>query len=129
MTDFASVQDVITLFRPLSPAEVSRATALLPAVSDALRQEAMNVGKDLDDMIASGLVLESVAKSVTVDVVARMLMAPTDDRGAMTQITESALGYSQGGTYLTPGGGLFIKRAELARLGLSRQRMTAVEMV
>lgn len=40
----------------------------------------------------------------------------------MIQTSESALGYSQSATFLVPGGGLFIKNAELARLGLRRQR-------
>lgn len=63
----------------------------------------------------------TVVKSVTVDVVARTLMTSTDQE-PMTQVSQSALGYSVQGTFLVPGGGLFIKRSELARLGLRRQR-------
>ncbi|MFR4357424.1 MAG: Gp19/Gp15/Gp42 family protein, partial [Clostridia bacterium] len=36
-------------------------------------------------------------------------------------------GYSYSGTYLVPGGGLFIKKTELARLGLRRQRYGVME--
>ena len=46
----------------------------------------------------------------------------------MTQVTESALGYSVTGTYLTPGGGLFIKKSELARLGLRRQKYGVMDL-
>jgi hypothetical protein len=46
----------------------------------------------------------------------------------MTQMSESALGYTVSGTYLSPGGGLFIKKTELARLGLRRQRIGVVNL-
>ena len=71
--------------------------------------------------------LEEVARSVTVDVVARTLMTSTDTE-PMTQYTESALGYSRSATFLVPGGGLFIKKSELARLGLRRQKYGVLEI-
>ena len=40
----------------------------------------------------------------------------------MTQVSESALGYSFSGSYLVPGGGLFIKDTELKRLGLKKKQ-------
>lgn len=125
MADFATVNDVIELFRPLTSAEVEKAQALLPIVCDSLRIEADKQGKDLDKMVEASPSLSSVAKSVTVDVVARCLMTPTND-APMSQVTQSALGYSVTGTYLVPGGGLFIKTSELARLGLRRQKMGVI---
>ena len=127
MSDFATVSDVIALWRQLSPGERERAEVLLPLVSDSLRMEAIKVGKNLDQMIEDNPVLASVAKSVTVDVVARTLMTPTDE-APMTQMTQSGLGYSVSGTYLVPGGGLFIKRSELARLGLRRQQIGVINL-
>ena len=85
------------------------------------------MGKDLDAMVAEDQNLAAVARSVTVDVVARTLMTATDQE-PMTQFTQTAGPYSASGTYLVPGGGLFIKRSELARLGLRRQRMGAVDI-
>ena len=123
---FATVADITALWRPLSEAEKERAEALLPVVSDSLRQEAIKVGKDLDQMLADGEVLENVLRSVVVDVVARTLMTSTDSE-PMTQFSESALGYSASGTFLVPGGGLFIKTSELARLGLRRQKYGVIE--
>ena len=35
---------------------------------------------------------------------------------------------SMSGTFLTPGGGLFIKRSELARLGLRQQRLGVLDV-
>ena len=121
MEAFATIQDITDLFRPLTPEEIKKAEALLPIVSDSIRQEAINVGRNIDKMIEDGKLLKSVVKSVTVDVVARTLMTSTDSE-PMSQISQSALGFSVSGTYLVPGGGLFIKRTELARLGLKRQR-------
>lgn len=127
MADYATIDDIIALWRPLTPQEQERAQALLPVVSDSLRQAARNVGRDLDVMCEKGEVLENVLKSVTVDVTARAIMTPTDDV-PMTQMSQSALGYAVSGTYLVPGGGLFIKKSELARLGLRRQRIGVIAL-
>lgn len=127
MSDFATVKDIETLWRSLTINENERATALLPIVSDSLRSEARKVGKDLDAMIVENPLLENVVKSVTVDVIARTLMTSTNSE-PMSQMTQSALGYSVSGTYLVPGGGLFIKKSELARLGLRRQRIGAIDL-
>lgn len=124
---YATVADVEALWRPLTASEYERTEALLPIVSDSLRQEAKNIGRDLDQMIADGDVLTSVVTSVTVDVVARALMTPTNE-APMSQMSQSALGYSVSGTFLVPGGGLFIKKSELARLGLRRQRIGVIEL-
>lgn len=124
---FAVTADVQKLWRTLSTEEMSRVEMLLPVVSDALRQEARKVGKDLDKMIADGELLPNVVKSVVIDIVARMLMTPTDGP-PMTQMSQSALGYTVSGTYLVPGGGLFIKKSELARLGLRRQKVGVIDL-
>lgn len=125
--NYATVDDVISLFRPLTPAETERTEALIPIICDSLRYEAEKVGKDLDAMVTDNQNLAGVAKSVTVDVVARTLNTSTTAE-PMSQMSQSALGYSVSGTYLVPGGGLFIKKSELARLGLRRQRYGAIEL-
>lgn len=125
---FASVDDVAGLFRPLSPEEARRAEALIPVVEDSLRQEAKNRGRDLDLSVSSGALLSSVLKSVIVDVVSRTLMTSTTGGDPVSQFTQSALGYSVSGTYLNPGGGLFIKNSELKRLGLNRQVYGGIEL-
>lgn len=125
--NYATTDDVITLWRPMTPDEIERATALLPVISDSLRYEAKKVGKDLDAMIEKDAELASVAKSVTVDVVARTLNTSTTAE-PMSQMSQSAGGYSVSGTYLIPGGGLFIKKSELARLGLRKQRYGVIEL-
>ncbi|HEM5154646.1 TPA: phage Gp19/Gp15/Gp42 family protein [Streptococcus suis] len=121
---FATTSDLEILWRPLKFDETDRAEALLEVVSNSLRHEAQKVGKDLDALISDNPVFASVVKSVTVDVVARTLMTSTDQE-PMTQFNESALGYSVSGSFLVPGGGLFIKDSELKRLGLKKQRFGA----
>lgn len=127
MTTFATVEDLETLWRSLKFDERKRAEALLLIVSDSLREEAKKVSKDLDKMVAKSPSYSSVVKSVTVDVVARTLMTSTDQE-PMTQMAESAMGYSFSGSYLVPGGGLFIKDSELKRLGLKKQRYGVIEL-
>lgn len=126
MESYATIQDIEALWRPLTAAETTKAEALLPVVSDSLRQEAYNVGRNLDNMIEQQPTLASVARSVVVDVVARTLLTSTNSE-PLTQFSQSAMGYTVSGTYLVPGGGLYIKKSELKRLGLLNQRYGVIE--
>jgi hypothetical protein len=126
MADFATIEDITKLWRLLKPAEIERAYALLPVVSDILREEARRAGKDLDEMVKNNEVYANVVKSVVVDIIARTLLTSTEDE-PMTQVSQSALGYSWSGSYLVPGGGIFVKRSELAKLGLRRQRYGVID--
>lgn len=114
---YATIEDLTTLWRELKVDEVERATALLEVVSASLDLEAKKANKSLETMISESASFKTVLKSVVVDIVARTLMTSTEGE-PMTQTSESALGYSWSGTYLVPGGGLFIKDSELKRLGL-----------
>lgn len=124
--DYCTVDDVISLWRPLRPDEIGRVEKLIPVVVSSLKIEADNVGKDIDILAKDNPDYKNVLKSVIVDVVARTLMTSTDSE-PMTQTSESALGYSWSGTFLVPGGGLFIKNSELSRLGLRRQRYGVID--
>lgn len=123
---YATVEDMTALWRPMTAAEQARASPLLEVVSASLNVEAARVGKDLPALTAADEALALVAKSVTVDVVARTLMTSTNQE-PLTQFPQAAGGYSASGSFLVPGGGLFIKKSELARLGLRRQRMGVIE--
>lgn len=124
--EYCSVNDVISLWRPLKNDEILRVKELIPVIISSLKVEADNVGKDLDQMAKDNEAYSDVLKSVIVDVVARTLMTATDQE-PMTQYSESALGYSFSGSFLVPGGGLFIKKSELSRLGLRRQRYGVID--
>ncbi len=123
---FATVEDISTLWRPLTADEQTRAAALLPLISDALRNEATKVGKDLDQM-AEDETFANVVKLVTVDVAVRVLRQNTSG-DAMTQETQAAGGYSWSGTYAVPGGGIAnaILYTDLKRLGLQRQQYGSI---
>lgn len=123
---FATVDDLSVLWRALESDEEERAEELLTTVSHVLRVEAKKVKKDLDLMVNADESYAYVVKSVLVDIVARTLMTSTRQE-PMTQFSESALGYSVSGSFLVPGGGLFIKDNELKRLGLKRQRFGAID--
>ena len=127
MSSFATISDVETLWRYLKQDETDRASFLLDVVSDSLRVEAEKVGKDLDAMVLKSAAYANVVKSVAVDIVARTLMTSTDQE-PMTQFNQTALGYSASGSFLVPGGGLFIKKSGLARLGLRRQRYGVINL-
>lgn len=128
MSDYATVQDVIDLWRPLTNDEQTRAGKLIPLICDAFRSEANRVGIDLDARIEADSSLASVAKTVTVDVVSRVLRQSTDG-DPMTQESQSGLGYSWSGTYAVPGGGISnaIMRNDLKRLGIRVQRYGVIE--
>lgn len=122
---YTEIDDVIKLFRALTKDEYDRAQELIPVIESSIRLEADDVGKDLEELLKDED-YRNVFKSVVVDVVGRTLMTSTD-REPMTQSSASALGYSWSGTFLVPGGGLFIKRSELARLGLRNQRYGVID--
>lgn len=123
-TPFATVNDIETLWRPLSASEQSRAESLLPLVSDELRVIAKGVDKDLDAMAAADEAYASVLKIVTVDVTVRVLRQSTEG-DAMTQESQAGLGYSWSGSYAVPGGGIAnsILNNDLKKLGLKRQQI------
>lgn len=123
---FASEQDLNLLWKFVDIKDYERAIELLKVVSDLLRAEAKKVGKDLDKMVEADKTLATAAKSVVVDVVARTLMTSTDQE-PMTQFSQAAGGYSVSGSFLVPGGGIFIKKTELARLGLRRQQVGGID--
>lgn len=123
---FATLDDLKNLWRDLEENEVSRANALLNTVSHVLRVEAKKVNKDLD-LLVKDESYSYLVKSVVVDIVARTLMTSTNQE-PMIQYAESALGYSVSGSFLVPGGGLFIKDSELKRLGFKKQRYGVIDL-
>lgn len=123
---FANIDDLRTLWRDIENHESTRADELLNTVSHVLRVEARKVNKDLDSIVKNDESYSILLKSVVVDIVARILMTSTNQE-PMTQYAESALGYSVSGSFLVPGGGLFIKDSELKRLGLKKQRYGVID--
>lgn len=128
MTSYATTDDVIALWRSLTAAEIAKASELLPTISAEIRLRAEAVGKNFDEMIAEDEDLEAVAKSVVVDVFKRYINDGAVDSPSMSQMSQAAGGYSVSGTFLVPGGGLFLKKSELARLGLRKQKIGVIDL-
>jgi hypothetical protein len=130
MRTFATLADVIAITgKDYTAQDANRVEVLLPLVSDALRQEAVKVGKDIDEMISASESYASVVKLVTVDVVIRA-MRQTTDGDPMVQESQSAINYSWPGTYAIPGGGIAnsIMKNDLKRLGLRKQRIGVINL-
>lgn len=129
MSNYATLQDVINLWKPLSNDEQTKVGALLPLVSNLIRSEATKVGKDFDEMISEDSSLKYVAKMVTVDVVKRYMNQSVTGE-AMSQESQSALGYSWSGTYAVPGGGLGMSLLNNERkiLRLKTQRIGVIDL-
>lgn len=126
---FATVEDITLLWRPLTADEETRADALLPLISNAIRQYGTEAGIDVDAKAADDDTYSSVLKLVTVDVVGRVLRQSTTGE-PVTQESQSGLGYSWQGTYAVPGGGIMgaIMYNDLKRLGLLVQQAGVIEL-
>ena len=127
MANYATIEDITTLWRPLDEDEEDRATALIAVASDSLRVEALERNVDLDRAVAESVTYANVVRDVTVDIVARTLSA-NPNTAPFSQESQSALGYSWSGTYAVAGGGLQVMRNDLKRLGLLRQNMGVVDL-
>lgn len=107
----------------------TRAGQLLALMSDLIRSEGKKVGVDVDAKVAKDESYVSVVKLVTCDAVARaMRQSTTGD--ALSQESQSALGYTWSGTYAIPGGGvaMSLMNNERKLLGFRRQRYGVMEL-
>ena len=127
MADFASVTDIQNLKRTLSNAEQTRATALLPIVSDIIRFEAQKVGKDADALVAADPAFANVVKAVTVDVVMRELNTPGTQLPA-TQYAESAGSVSMSYSIPNGSGRIALWPSDLKTLGFRRMQIGSLPL-
>ena len=127
MADFASLTDIQSLKRTLTVAEQTRATALLPVVSDIIRYEAQKVGKDADMLVAADPSFASVVKAVTVDVVMRELNTPGTQLPA-TQYAESAGSVSMSYSIPNGSGRIALWPSDLKSLGFRRQMIGSLPL-
>lgn len=129
MTPFLSVEELILLFRPLTDDEKAKAEAVIPLVSDALRNEAKRVNVDLDAKAEADPSYKSTLKIVTCDIVQRVLRQSTTG-DPLSQESQGAMGYTWSGTFAIPGGGIAqaIMRNDLKRLGLRVQKFGFIEI-
>lgn len=130
MSSYATLNEVITLSGATYTAEQQeRITALLPLISDMIRNEGKKYGKDVDAMYTGDADYASVVKLVTVDVIVRTMRQSTEGEPA-SQFSQSALGYSVSGTYAIPGGGIAqsLMENDKKRLGFKRQQFGSITL-
>lgn len=130
MSNFATLEQVIALSgATYTNEEQTRITALLPFVSDLIRNEGKKVGIDVDAKYTTDTSYASVVTLVTVDVIVRVMRQSTTGE-PMSQESQSALGYSWSGSYAIPGGGisLSLMNNELKRLGFRTQTIQGVKL-
>lgn len=127
---YAAVADILILGKSLTAQQSEAAEVLLQQASAKLRDTARRYGKDIDSMIAdpqTGADFALSVKSVVVQAVCRALDSITDS-AAVSQESQSALGYSVSYTYANAGQQLYFLRNELKELGLRRQRIGVLEV-
>lgn len=127
MTNFATLSDIQTLKRSLTAAEQTRAQALLPIVSDAIRFEARKVGKNADALVAEDPAFANVVRAVTVDVVMRELNTPGTQMPA-TQYAESAGSVSMSYSLPNGSGRIALWPSDLKSLGFRRQQIGSLPL-
>lgn len=127
MADYATVNDIQHLKRPLTLEEQERAGYLIPVISAQIRTEAKKSGRDFDNMLALNPDLAEIAKAVVADVVMRELNTPGMQMPA-TSYSEAAGGVSQSYSMPNASGAIKLWPSDMKALGLKRQKIGAIEM-
>ena len=125
---FATVQDIVNRYKPLTNDEMTKAEVLIADVSSALRTKAKECKKNLDAMMAEDEDYANVVKMVTCDIVIRRLDQDSSSNSYnLQQESQSALGYTWSGTYVNTGGGTSILDKDLKKLGLRKQKASFID--
>lgn len=129
---YAAVSDILAMGITLTAAQQDTAAVLLEQASAKLRLAAADRGYDIDALISEPVRGEDyalVVKSVVVSSVIRALNAlSAPDTAAVSQASQSGLGYSASWTYVNAGQSLYFLNNELKELGLTDQRYGALEV-
>lgn len=125
---YATVEDIATYGRQLTAEERDRAPALLETASALLRQEAASRGCSLDGMIAENDDFALISKSLVVRSVVRALDSGASSGAAISQESQTGLGYTASWSYVNAGQSLYFLRNELNELGIRRQRYGVLEV-
>lgn len=130
LTPFVSADDIRNRTGiSYTSAQLDRIEYLIEDVSNLIRAEGRKCDVDVDAEAEKDAVYHSIVKTVTCDVVAR-IMRQSQEGDAMIQESQSALGYSWSGTYAIPGGGtaMALMRNEKDILGFNAQTIGVIEL-
>ncbi len=120
-TVYATISDIETIrCTTLSTAEAAKAQSLLNAVSADIRLRGDGYGVNVDEKVSDSEDYAEVVKSVCVNTVNRALSQTSGTEG-LSQISQTALGYTLHGTFANPGNAYYISKNDLLRLGFGKQ--------
>lgn len=121
-----TTNDLISRWRTMSSDELTKAQILIDDYEAYLHLFAEDKGINLDEKLEDTN-YQRVFKAVVCDCVANEMVSLIE-APAMSQMSQSGLGYSVSGTYLNPSGGLFIRNNQLKTLGLMKQKGRSVSI-
>lgn len=122
---FASIAELAKFWRTLTDDEQARAAYLLELASDNLRQIAVNSNRNLDDMLASGKIIENTLKQIVMESVKRAMLTP-QNQPPVNQMSQTAGPYSESFVFSNPAGDIWFKDSEMKLLKLRGQRLSSV---
>lgn len=126
MSSYATIEDLSTYWRPISPSETSRANMLLEIASSRLRVEADKVDIALDDRVSYDDDYALAVKLVVMDAVKRALATPIDTP-PVDNYSQSAGPYSENYRFTNPSGDLWFKKAELRSIGIGIAKIGTIK--
>lgn len=126
MSSYATIEDLSTYWRPISPSETSRANMLLEIASSRLRIEADKVDIALDDRVSYDDDYALAVKLVVMDAVKRALATPIDTP-PVDNYSQSAGPYSENYRFTNPSGDLWFKKAELRSIGIGIAKIGTIK--
>jgi len=122
-TPYATAQDLVDRWRPLTPAELARATVLLGDAGTRIRAAV----PDVDTRLAAGALDPNIPLLVSVEMVRRAMLSPVDQPPA-AQVQQTAGPFSRGISFANPTNDLYLMKAERQMLGGGGQQAFTVDM-
>lgn len=108
---YATVDDLVAAWRPLSDAEWARAEKLLEYASNRVRVKVPGI----DAALVAGTIDALTVEEIVVTAVKRAMVG--GDREGVTQTSEGAGPFSRGESYANPMGNLYLTDQETRDLG------------
>lgn len=121
LTPFATKEELIAYWRPLTGDEPARADILLSLASNRLRLTAEGDSIDLDAKALASEAYKTTLRWVVMEAVKRAMQTGVD-MPSVESYQQTAGPYSENIKYVNPTGDLFFRKSELADLGLSGQQ-------
>lgn len=123
MAAYATVDDLVLRWRPLTDEEALTAAALIEDAAVMIRSTV----PDLETRLADESLSLDVLKLVTVHMVKRSMSAPAGFEG-VTQFNQTAGPFAQATQFANPTGDMWLTKADKKMLGVSGSKAFTVDM-